>query len=89
MGAGLGAQMGHGCLLERATVTSISLLWRTTQVITNACATQAIVSVLLNRPELEIGAELAQLREFTAGFPPDMKGEAAGRKDMCVLTISA
>jgi hypothetical protein len=44
------------------------------QVIQNACATQAIVSVLMNRPELEIGAELTQLRDFTRGFPPEMKG---------------
>lgn len=45
------------------------------QVITNACATQAIISVLMNRPELELGTELTQLREFTAGFPAEMKGE--------------
>lgn len=34
----------------------------------------AAVNVLMNRPELEIGPELSQLREFTAGFPPEMKG---------------
>lgn len=44
------------------------------QVIGNACATQAIVNVLMNRPDLRLGPELAQLRDFTAGFPPEMKG---------------
>ncbi len=35
---------------------------------------QAILSVLLNRPEIQIGPDLTSLKEFTADFSPEMRG---------------
>ena len=47
------------------------------QVATNACATQAILSILLNRPgKVELGGAAATLKEFCAGLPPDVAGLA-------------
>lgn len=46
------------------------------QVIENACATQAILSVLLNsrHADLQLGRTLTDLRDFCQGFDATMKG---------------
>ena len=46
------------------------------QVIPNACATQAILSVLLNVPDLSLGHTLTEFKEFTQDFSPELKGHA-------------
>ncbi|CAL8102187.1 unnamed protein product [Calicophoron daubneyi] len=48
------------------------------QVITNACATQAIINILLNIPDgrLELGPTLSDFKSFVADFDSTMKGTA-------------
>lgn len=48
------------------------------QTMTNACATQAILSVVLNSgltPE-QLGPTLTEFQSFTMSFPPSLKGES-------------
>ena len=53
------------------------------QVVTNACATQAILSVLLNAHDrVELGDELSQFREFTQEFDADTKGLAVSNSEV-------
>ncbi|XP_077573557.1 ubiquitin carboxyl-terminal hydrolase isozyme L5 isoform X1 [Stigmatopora nigra] len=54
------------------------------QVINNACATQAIVSVLLNcsHPDMLLGHTLTEFREFSQSFDAAMKGLALSNSEV-------
>ncbi|KAL2211886.1 ubiquitin carboxyl-terminal hydrolase 2 [Sarocladium strictum] len=53
------------------------------QTIQNACATQALLSVVMNKTEnVEIGAEMKDFREFTMVLPPEFRGEALSNSDL-------
>ena len=43
-----------------------------------ACATQAILSVLMNAQNVDLGPVMSEFKSFTAEFPPELRGEAIG-----------
>ncbi|KAK4554070.1 hypothetical protein LTR86_008911 [Recurvomyces mirabilis] len=65
-------------------------VWFAAQTIQNACGTQALLSVLLNKdgePEAEsgkitIGPNLKEFKDFTFAFPADLRGEALSNSDL-------
>ncbi|KAF1811824.1 ubiquitin carboxyl-terminal hydrolase 2 [Eremomyces bilateralis CBS 781.70] len=53
------------------------------QVIQNACGTQALLSVLLNKDdEIEIGDKMREFKDFTSAFPVDLRGEALSNSEL-------
>lgn len=56
------------------------------QTIQNACGTQALLSVLLNKDgEADIGPNLREFKEFTAAFPSDVRIILVRRRDMILI----
>ncbi|KAI9735388.1 MAG: hypothetical protein M1818_006583 [Claussenomyces sp. TS43310] len=55
------------------------------QTIQNACGTQALLSVLLNKDGemgVDIGTQLREFKDFTQGFPPEFRGEALSNSEL-------
>ncbi|KAK7206955.1 ubiquitin carboxyl-terminal hydrolase [Myxozyma melibiosi] len=56
------------------------------QKIQNACATQAILSVLMNRGEVKLGSALSEFKDFTTGFDGELRGETISNSDLIRTT---
>ncbi|MCJ1255090.1 hypothetical protein MMC24_002906 [Lignoscripta atroalba] len=53
------------------------------QTIQNACGTQALLSVLLNKDgEVDIGSQLRDFKDFTGAFPSELRGEALSNSEL-------
>jgi ubiquitin carboxyl-terminal hydrolase L5 len=48
------------------------------QIVQDACGTQALLAILLNSPDLPIGAALSEFREFTMWLDPESRGIEIG-----------
>ncbi|KAI1205942.1 ubiquitinyl hydrolase [Annulohypoxylon truncatum] len=59
-------------------------LWFAAQTIQNACGTQALLSMLMNREdsEVDIGEKLREFKEFTMALPPEFRGEALSNSEL-------
>ncbi|KAK5716287.1 hypothetical protein LTR17_016476 [Elasticomyces elasticus] len=70
-------------------------VWFAAQTIQNACGTQALLSVLLNKDtppsssseeadtaKVDIGQDLRDFKDFTSQFPSDIRGEALSNSDL-------
>ncbi|ORX53405.1 ubiquitin carboxyl-terminal hydrolase isozyme L5 [Piromyces finnis] len=62
-------------------MNAINKMFFAKQKVNNACATQAILGILLNRKEIKLGAELESFKEITKDLDPTMKGIAIGEND--------
>lgn len=60
---------------------AINKMFFAKQEVNNACATQAILGILMNRDEIKLGEILTNFKQFTQNMSPTMKGIAIGDND--------
>ena len=51
------------------------------QTVNNACASVALLNIVNNSHEIEMGENLQQFKDFTANFSPALRGDAIGNFD--------
>eukprot|EP01060_Flectonema_neradi_P004387 TRINITY_DN12823_c0_g1_i1.p1 TRINITY_DN12823_c0_g1~~TRINITY_DN12823_c0_g1_i1.p1 ORF type:complete len:322 (+),score=79.41 TRINITY_DN12823_c0_g1_i1:49-966(+) len=51
------------------------------QVVGNACATQAIINILLNADGIDVGKELTEFKSFTSALDAEGRGECLGQQE--------
>lgn len=48
------------------------------QTVSNACASVALLNIVNNIPEIDLGEPLRQFKNFTQNFTPALRGDAIG-----------
>ena len=65
--------------------TSLDGVYFARQTVQNACATQAILSVLMNLPQKEVGVDIGEplsiFKEFSSELTPELRGDAIGSSE--------
>lgn len=57
---------------EEVEISCPENIWFANQVIDNACASLALLNIVLNSSQLDIGEHLTQFRQFTADLSPSV-----------------
>ncbi|XP_059476608.1 ubiquitin carboxyl-terminal hydrolase calypso isoform X2 [Neocloeon triangulifer] len=57
---------------------SVNNIFFAQQMVPNSCATHALLSVLMNYNNLNLGSTISRLKEHTSGMSPENKGYAIG-----------
>ena len=51
------------------------------QTITNACATIALLNIVMNVPKVDLGEKLSAFKEVTKGLKPPYRGQELGENE--------
>lgn len=66
---------------QQRTIVDVPGVFFAKQVVTNACASQAFLSVLLNAQGIDLGPFLTNFKSFTLACDPETRGICIGNSD--------